>query len=70
MSVLITGASSLPGYRTTLTMLKHGLDVVRTYLTHEIPIEHKHLHKVQVDITNINKLKAAVEKYKPTSYYA
>jgi len=65
MKVLITGNSSLPGYRATLAMLGRGFEVIGTYLTHEIPLEHDSLTKVRADIRNFNELSELFKKYKP-----
>jgi len=65
MKILITGASSLPGYRTTLEALKRGHEVVGLHYTHPIPIEDERLKKVSIDITQWNDLKESIIKEKP-----
>ena len=65
MKILITGASSLPGYRTTLEALKRGHEVVGLYYSHPIPIENERLKKVSVDITISNDLRKLLLKERP-----
>lgn len=65
MKVLITGASSLPGYRTTLVMLDRGYEIIATYMTHEIPITHACLMKIRADIRDYQSLKTLFEEHKP-----
>lgn len=65
MRVLITGASSLPGYRTTLSMLRKGYKVIGVYLSHDIPIEHEFLTKVRVDIRDFNELSKVFKEHTP-----
>ncbi len=66
MRILITGASSLPGYRTMLAMLKQGHEVIATYYTHEIPLtEDSSLIKIRADIKDFEGLSSIFEKHKP-----
>jgi len=65
MKILITGASSLPGYRTTLEALRKGHEVVGLYHIHPIPIENEKLKKVSIDITQLNDLKRLIVEEKP-----
>lgn len=65
MKVLITGASSLPGFRTILAMLELGYEVVATHLTHEIPTTHGCLVKTKADVRDYQTLRQLFEKYKP-----
>jgi dTDP-4-dehydrorhamnose reductase len=51
MKVLITGASSLPGYRTALEALRREHEVIGLHHSHPIPIEDERLKKVSIDIT-------------------
>jgi len=51
MKVLITGASSLPGYRTTIEALKRRHEVIGLHHSHPIPIEDERLKKTSIDIT-------------------
>ncbi len=64
-TVLITGASSLPGYRTAMAFLKRGYKVVGTHLTHEIPIEDPNFFKARVDITDLDSLRRVFENHRP-----
>ena len=61
----ITGASSLPGYRTAMAFLKRGYKVVGTHLTHEIPIEDPNFFKARVDITDLDSLRRVFENHRP-----
>jgi len=65
MRVLITGASSLPGYRTALIMLKRGHEVIGTCFSHEIPINHERMVKVKVDIRNREALETLFKEHEP-----
>jgi dTDP-4-dehydrorhamnose reductase len=65
MKILITGASSLPGYRTALEALRRGHEVVGLHYTHPIPIENEGLKKVSIDITRLNDLKRLIVEEKP-----
>jgi dTDP-4-dehydrorhamnose reductase len=65
MKILITGASSLPGYRTTLEALSRGFEVVALYYTHSIPIEDEKLKKVCIDISQLENLRRLIIKEKP-----
>jgi dTDP-4-dehydrorhamnose reductase len=65
MKILITGASSLPGYRTTLEALDKGHEVVALYYTHPIPIENNKLKKVCIDVRQLEELRRIIIKEKP-----
>jgi len=65
MKILITGASSLPGYRTSLEALDKGHEVVALYHTHPIPIENKKIKKVCIDIRQLDGLRSLIIKEKP-----
>jgi dTDP-4-dehydrorhamnose reductase len=65
MKILITGASSLPGYRTTLEALGKGHEVVALYYTHPIPIENKKIKKVYIDVRQLEELRRLIIKEKP-----
>ena len=65
MKILITGASSLPGYRATLEALKRGYEVVGLYYTHPIPIESEGLRKTSIDISQLDDLRRLIIKEKP-----
>jgi dTDP-4-dehydrorhamnose reductase len=65
MKILITGASSLPGYRAALAALQRGYEVVALHLSHDVPIEHPKLKKVKLDITDTVRLQDLVLKERP-----
>jgi len=65
LKILITGASSLPGYRATLEALKKGHEVVGLYYTHPIPIENEKLRKISIDISQLDDLRRLIIKEKP-----
>lgn len=65
MRILITGGSSLPGYRAILALIKRGFNVIATYLTHEIPIDNSFLEKVNVDVRDYNALSSLFKRYRP-----
>jgi len=65
LKILITGASSLPGYRATLEALKRGHEVVGLYYTHPIPIENEGLRKIPINISQLNDLRMLIFKEKP-----
>lgn len=60
MKILITGASSLPGFRTMLEALDKGDEVVGTYLNNQIPFEHDKLRKLKLDVRDPTRLKDMV----------
>jgi len=65
LKILITGASSLPGYRATLEALKKGHEVVGLYYTHPIPIENKKLRKISIDISQLDDLRRLAVEERP-----
>ena len=65
MKVLITGASSLPGYRTTLSMLSKGYRVIGASFSNDIPIEHELLTKVRVDLRDFDGLSRIFKEHIP-----
>ena len=65
MKALITGASSLPGYRTALSLLRRGFFVFALHFSHDVPISDANLVKIRVDVRNFNEVKKVFEKYKP-----
>jgi dTDP-4-dehydrorhamnose reductase len=65
MKILITGASSLPGYRTALEALKRGHEIIALYYKHPVPIEDRNLKKVAIDITKANDLAKLIFEKKP-----
>ena len=65
MKILITGASSLPGYRTALEALKRGHEVIALHYKHPVPIEDGNLKKIAIDITKANDLAKLIFEEKP-----
>jgi dTDP-4-dehydrorhamnose reductase len=65
MKILITGASSLPGYRTTQEALNKGHEVIAIYNTHPIPIENDKLTKIKLDIRDYLRVQELLEREKP-----
>jgi len=65
LKILITGASSLPGYRATLEALRRGHEVVGLYYTHPIPIENEKLRKISIDISQLDDLRRLVVEERP-----
>jgi dTDP-4-dehydrorhamnose reductase len=65
VKILITGASSLPGYRTVLEALGRGHEVVALHRSHPVPIESKGLRKVSIDVTDANELRSLLLKERP-----
>jgi dTDP-4-dehydrorhamnose reductase len=65
VKILITGASSLPGYRTVLEALKRGYEVVGLHYTHPIPVENERLRKISLDVSQLNELRRVIVKEKP-----
>lgn len=65
MKALITGASSLPGYRTTFKLLEKGYNIIATHLTNPIPMEHENLEKIKLDVRDFNSLLRLFKENKP-----
>jgi dTDP-4-dehydrorhamnose reductase len=66
MKVLITGASSLPGFRVALELLKRDFQVIGTYLKNPIPLKNERkFTQFQIDIQNTKSLRGLIEKTKP-----
>jgi len=65
MRVLITGASSLPGYRLSKELLEQGYDVIALYNKNDIPIVHDRLYKFSIDITDKQLLGEVFDKFRP-----
>lgn len=64
MKILVTGASSLPGFRTIEKALEKGYEILAIYHKSPIPIEHKNLKKVKLDICNLDDFKNIIFKEK------
>lgn len=65
MKILITGASSLPGFRTVEKALERGYEVSAIHYRNPIPIEHGRLRKIKLDIRNLDDFKKVVFAEKP-----
>jgi dTDP-4-dehydrorhamnose reductase len=65
VKILITGASSLPGYRATLEALRREYEVVGLHYAHPIPIENEGLRKISLDLSQLNDLRGLIFKEKP-----
>jgi len=65
MKALVTGASSLPGYRTVKAALDRGHQVVAVYMQNPIAMEEEKLERVRLDITDQVALPRLLAKEKP-----
>ena len=65
VKILITGASSLPGYRTTLEALKKGHEVIALHYKHILPIEDENLRKIYMDIAKTDELRKLILEERP-----
>lgn len=65
MKILITGASSLPGYRTIIEALNEDYKVCGTYNTNPVSINHKNFISSKVDVRNYEELNRLFEDFKP-----
>ena len=65
MRLLVTGASGLLGFRIVEKALERGWEVVAVYNRHEIPLSHKNLRKVRLDISKSIYLEDLILKTRP-----
>lgn len=65
LKILVTGASSLPGFRTVENCLEKGYIVLTVYHENPIPVEHEKLKKVRLDIRDFEGFKKVVFNEKP-----
>lgn len=65
MRILITGASSLPGFRTVVEALKEGHFVLGLHKSNPIPIDHDRLMKKRLDVRDYDQLKSTFKDFKP-----
>ena len=65
MKTLVTGASSLPGYRTVKAALDRGHQAVAVYMQNPIIMEDEKLERVRLDITDREALHKLLAKEKP-----
>ncbi|MCS7143305.1 MAG: dTDP-4-dehydrorhamnose reductase [Aigarchaeota archaeon] len=65
MRVLVTGGSSLPGFRTIRALLRHGHQVVAVCHNNDVLINDEKLLKVKADICDSMTLADLFDKYRP-----
>lgn len=65
MKVFVTGASSLPGFRTVEKLLRKNYQVTAIHHENPIPLEHENLKKIRLDIRNIESLSELILDEKP-----
>lgn len=65
MKILVTGASSLPGYRMIREALNKNYEVIALYNLHPIPLNNNKLLKIQLDIRDHLKVKELLERERP-----
>lgn len=65
MRLLVTGASGLLGFRVVEKALERGWEVVGVYNRHEIPLSHRNLRKVKLDISKSIFLEDLILKTRP-----
>jgi len=65
MNILVTGASSLPGFRTTTEALNRGHRVAAVHKENPIPLEDKRLEKIRLDIVDQEALHRLLNREKP-----
>jgi len=69
MRIIVTGASSQPGYKLVLLALERGYQVYGFYLTHEIPYGHRNLKKIKLDITDHGRVWEIFHKISPDAIF-
>lgn len=65
LKILLTGASSLPGYRFLLEALGRGYEVTAIHYSNPIPVDGEGLKKVRMDIRDTVKLLELLDSEKP-----
>ena len=65
MKILVTGASSLPGYRFVREALGRGHEVIGLHYSNPIPIENEKLTKIRLDIRDIGSLSDVIVDERP-----
>ncbi|MEM1509347.1 MAG: dTDP-4-dehydrorhamnose reductase [Thermofilaceae archaeon] len=67
MKLLLTGASSLPGFRTVEEALERRFEVVAVHHTNPVPLEHEQLRKMRIDLTDFSAMRELVLREKPNT---
>jgi len=65
MRVLLTGASSSPGFKTLIALVSRGFSVVATYNTHPISFEHPNASIVRLDLTEFDRVAQLFSEARP-----
>jgi len=65
LKILVTGASSLPGYRLVREALERGHEIIGLHYSNPIPLENERLTKIKLDIRDINSLSDLIIKKQP-----
>ena len=65
MRVLVTGASGLLGHKLVGELINEGYNVIGIYNRHSIPIEHRNLTKVRLNLAEYKPLEDFMLKMKP-----
>jgi len=65
VTVLLTGLSSLPGYRTTIRLLQEGYHTVGIYHTNKVQLEHRGFKPIKADITDFKKISRIMKIIRP-----
>ncbi len=65
MKVLVTGGSSLPGYRLSRSLLDKGYSVIALHNKNAIPLEHSNLKKFSVDVRDMESFSKYFSKFEP-----
>lgn len=65
MKILVTGASSLPGFRTVEKALNRGHRVVAVHRENPVSLEHRDLKKVRLDIRDLQCFEKLLEEESP-----
>lgn len=64
MKILVTGASSSPGYKTVLELSARGYDVLAIYNQHDFP-DVDRVRKIRLDLTQFDKVVEFLHQEKP-----
>jgi len=69
MKILVTGASSQPGYKLLIKLLERQYEVIGIHYSNPIPLKHRLLRKIRLDITNDVKFQDLIIKERPDVIY-